>query len=70
MLQAEKDCEQDWDFVVEAVEGSDIVLVLAVQGPNIWCDKVQVVLQKVRMINGFESGDGELHSHRSIPPYL
>ena len=44
MLEPEEEGEEDGDFVVEAVEWGDIIFVLSVQGPDVWCDEVYIIL--------------------------
>jgi len=44
MLEAKEHSEQDWDLIVQTVEGCFIVFVFAVQGPDIRRDEVEVVL--------------------------
>lgn len=44
VLEAEEEGEQDGDLIVEAVERRFVVLVLAVQWPDVGGDEVEVVL--------------------------
>jgi len=47
MLETEEQGEEDWDLIVEPVEGGFVVLVFAVQGPDIGCDEVVVILHTI-----------------------
>ena len=44
VLEAEEESKEDGDFIVEAVEWCFIVLVFPVQGPDIGCDEVEIIL--------------------------
>jgi hypothetical protein len=44
VLKTKEEGEEDWDLIVEAIEWCFVVFVLAVQGPDVGCNKVEVVL--------------------------
>jgi hypothetical protein len=44
MLQTEEDCEENRDLIVESIEWCFVVLVLAVQGPDVGGNEVKIIL--------------------------
>lgn len=44
MLEAEQERQEDGNFIVQAVEWCFIFFVLAIQGPYVGCDEVEVVI--------------------------
>ncbi len=45
MLKSQNDGEKDGNLIVEAIERCLIVLVFPVQGPDIGCDEIDVILR-------------------------
>jgi hypothetical protein len=43
-LEAEKQSEENGDLIIEAVEWCFIVFVFSVQGPDVGCDEIDVIL--------------------------
>ena len=65
MLKTKKESQQNWNLVVEAVEGRFEVLILAIKGPDVGCYEVEIVLSEVSG-GDWNSGRAGLHSHQSI----
>jgi hypothetical protein len=67
MLETEEQGEEDWDLIVEPVEGGFVVLIFAVQGPDIGCDEVEVILCMIVLDWGCGKGGTDKHNRRSNP---
>jgi hypothetical protein len=67
MLETEEQGEEDWDLIVEPVEGGFVVLVFAVQGPDIGCDEVEVILRTIWLFWECGKGGRDKHNRRSNP---
>ena len=44
VLEAEKDGQENWDLIIEAVEGRLVVFVFAIEWPDVGGDEVEVIL--------------------------
>jgi hypothetical protein len=44
VLKTEEESEEDGDFIVETVEWCFIIFVFPVQGPDVGCDEVDIIL--------------------------
>jgi hypothetical protein len=67
MLETEEQGEEDWDLIVEPVEGCFVVFVSAVQGPDIGCDEVEVILRTIALDWGCGKGGTDKHNRRPNP---
>jgi hypothetical protein len=67
MLETEEQGEEDWDLIVEPVEGCFVVYVSAVQGPDIGCDEVEVILRTIVLDWVCGKGGTDKHNRRPNP---
>ena len=43
-MEAEEESEEDGDFIVEPVKWCFIFFVFSIQGPDVWCEEVEIIL--------------------------
>jgi hypothetical protein len=54
MLETEEQGEEDGDLIGESVEWRFIIFVLAIQGPDVGCDEVEIVLRMFVSVKDIE----------------